>query len=306
MPLAEQIALVSLTRDIPLGSLTQVAAAIQKQIVRDFEPAWGIQATVDAFDDLASVPNDYHHVVIFNDPGELLDRLAFAIGEQNAEYIIQSFRDRHIEGVHLSAFTRQPFALVAASDTWTVTMSHEVLEMVADPYGNRLKAGAQPGNPRKRVSFLVEVCDPCQAVWYHVNGVPVCDFITPYYFEPVRISGFRYSFTGDVPGPLRLLDYGYLSWIDPADSGLYQLVYGDTEPALVASAMALRSRTGPLRTIVDTDPRTPRVTRWESLRAAGTLAAPDTAYVAMREASSGAALFTAQAFASVLEEDGRY
>jgi hypothetical protein len=305
MPLAEQVALVSLTRDIPLGTLTQVAAAIQKQIVRDFEPVWGIPATVDAFEDLTSVPNDYHHVVIFNDPGELLDRLAFAIGEQNADTVIQSFRDRHVEGVHLSAFTRQPFALVAASDAWTVTTSHEALEMIIDPYGNRLIAAAAPGNPRKRVNYLIEVCDPCQAVWYHVNGVPMCDFITPYYFEPVRIDGFRYSFTGDVPGPLQLLEYGYLSWIDPIDSGLYQLVYGDAEPSLVASSLALRSRSGPLRTIVDTDPRTPRVTRWDSLRPAGTLAAPQTANLAMREAASGAAIFTAQAFASVLEEDGR-
>ena len=34
--------------------------------------------------------------------------------------------------------------------------------------------------------------------WYPVNGVPVSDFYTPRYFEPVRTDGTRYSFTGEI------------------------------------------------------------------------------------------------------------
>ena len=47
-------------------------------------------------------------------------------------------------GIHLNAFTRQPFALVAAADAWTVVLSHEVLEMLADPWGNHLIAARTP------------------------------------------------------------------------------------------------------------------------------------------------------------------
>ena len=38
----------------------------------------------------------------------------------------------------------QPFALVQFSDAWSLTASHETLEMLADPFGNRLVAGRSP------------------------------------------------------------------------------------------------------------------------------------------------------------------
>ena len=77
------------------------------------------------------------------------------------------------------------------------------------------------------MKYLLEVCDPCQAVWYPVNGVPVSDFFIPRYFDPVAIEGGRYSFTGELKKPLDIAEGGYLSWIDPEDSGLYQLLAGD-------------------------------------------------------------------------------
>jgi hypothetical protein len=60
----------------------------------------------------------------------------------------------------------QPFALVTASsnlDEWSSTASHEALEMLIDPFGNRLVAGDSPKSDQGRVSFLVEVCDPSPA-----------------------------------------------------------------------------------------------------------------------------------------------
>ena len=52
MLLTDYVALVSLTRDISTSHLLQVAAAVQKQVTRDFAPLWGIRATVDAFANL--------------------------------------------------------------------------------------------------------------------------------------------------------------------------------------------------------------------------------------------------------------
>ena len=71
MPLTDNIALVSLTSTIPTSVFLQVAAALQKQVTRDFTPAWGIPATVNAFADFASVPSDYHVVIVFGDSAEL-------------------------------------------------------------------------------------------------------------------------------------------------------------------------------------------------------------------------------------------
>ena len=303
MPLTDHVAIVSLTSDIPTRLILQVAAAIQKQITRDFAPYWGARVTVDAFEDLESVPSDYHPVVIFSATHELVNQLEFAVGEQRAAEIVDDFERERLSGLHMNSYTRQPFSLVAANDTWTVTLSHETLEMITDPFGNRLVAAAHPLDPRRRVRYLLEVCDPCQAVWYPVNGVPVCDFYCPRYFDPVLPDRDRYSFTGSIQRPLQILEGGYLSWIDPGDSGLYQIGSGETAETLVADLDELKRSTAALRTIVDTSPLTPRLTR-HTLRPANTAFAASGAVAAVAEASRGTGLRVAQAIRSLAAEDG--
>jgi hypothetical protein len=303
VPLTDYVALVSLTSNVSTQALLQVAAAVQKQLTRDFFPFWGLPATVAAFTDLGSVPSDYHVVALFGDPEELVDRLEVAIDPEVLRRLATQFDRDQLQGVHLNEYTRQPFALVALSETWSVTVSHEILEMVADAYGSHLIAAGFPGDPIRRVNYLLEVCDPCQSAWYPVNGVPVSDFYTPRYFDPVRTDGTRYSFTGELRYPLHILDGGYVSFIDPRDSGLYQLQSGDAEPVLIADIASLARGSQPLRNVVDSDPRTPRVTA-ESLRPATSAATAPGAYAAMREASEGAALRTREALFSLATARG--
>jgi hypothetical protein len=298
VPLTEYVALVSLTREIPTRELLLVSAAIQKQVTRDFAPIWGLPATVDAFEDLTAVPSDYYRVVVFGEPSELASRLEFAIGEENADFLLAAFDADRLTGIHLNAFTRQPFAVIALTDVWTVATSHEILELIADPYGNRLIAARHPTIPNERVRYLLEVCDPCQSTWYPVNGVPVSDFYTPQYFEPVRIAGFRYSFTGRLEYPLDILEGGYLSWIDPRDLALYQLQGGQSEPVRLLALPEMARTMAPLRSVVDGDPRTPRVTARALNRATPAPITPG-AFQAVAEASEGTARTTAQAIASL-------
>ena len=51
--LTHHVALVSDTPSVTLAQVSAAAAALQKQVTRDFGAAWGIQATVTAFDKLA-------------------------------------------------------------------------------------------------------------------------------------------------------------------------------------------------------------------------------------------------------------
>ena len=271
MPHLDHIALVSLTDDVPIRDVLQVAAAVQKQVSRDFAPIWGIEATVDAFADLDSVPSDYRPVVVFGDTRELAGRIENAITPQEATLLLAEFDRGQISGIHLNSFTRQPFALVAADEGWEIAVSHEVLELIADPHGNRLIAVTHPLDHRRRVLVLVEVCDPCQAFWYPVNGIRMSDFYTPRYFDPVSSASTRYSFTGQIERPLQILDGGYITWIDPLDACMYQLQAGVPEPVLLKSVLELQASTVPLRTLVDGDSRTPRV--FGTYPANGTVAA---------------------------------
>ena len=138
------------------SDVTRVAAALQKQVARDFGPVWDVKATVDAFATLDDVPLGYWPILVGQE------------GQGGG-------------GVHLDD-NNQPYALVDLTSDWTVTASHECLEMLADPFGNRLVAGDSPDPKRRgRVEFLVEVCDPCEApgLGYTVNGVRVSDFYFP-------------------------------------------------------------------------------------------------------------------------------
>src|SRR4051794_11068852 len=194
------IALVADGSAIALDELTSVAAALQKQVLRDFGPIWGIQADVSAFGSLETIPLDYWPVIIKDD-----------IGSDSAAGYHQ---DQH----------GQPYSLVKYTSDWTLTASHEVLEMLGDPFGRRMVAGNSPVRGQGRVQFLVEVCDPSEGYEfaYQVNGIVVSDFYTPHFFDAAQSGGARYSFTGAIKHPREVLRGGYLSWYAPATREWWQ------------------------------------------------------------------------------------
>ena len=110
------------------------------------------------------------------------------------------------------------------SDSWSLTASHEMLEMLADPFGNRVVAGRSPKRGQGRVEFLVEVCDPSEAAefGYTVNDILVSDFYTSRYFDPAFDTHARYSFTGAITKPREVLRGGYVSWHDPVSNHWWQ------------------------------------------------------------------------------------
>ena len=125
----------------------------------------------------------------------------------------------------------------AQNDGWTIAASHEVLEMLVDPYGNRLHSSRSieiVGNRIKdgpgQFEYLVEACDPCEAdtYGYSINGIAVSDFITPHFYDPVTAAGTRYSFTGAIKSPREILPGGYISWVDQQTEEWQQLQWVDS------------------------------------------------------------------------------
>jgi hypothetical protein len=202
------VAVVSEVENHDPGDVARVTAALQRQAIRDFRPVWNVEATVDSFPKLEDVPVGYWPILIqedINTPGAA--------------------------GVHLDK-DGQPFALVAMSDSWSLTASHELLEMLADPFGNRLVPGQSPKKGQGRVEFLVEVCDPSEAdeFGYTVNDILMSDFYTPHFFDPVKAEGVRYSFTGAITEPRTILEGGYISFHDPVSNHWWQEIFFGPEP----------------------------------------------------------------------------
>lgn len=199
--LVQQLALVSIAERVNFNEIAIVSAALQKQAMRDGGPIWGVSATVDPFARLEDMPPGYWPMIV-------ADNIGF-----------------NAAGIHLDQ-DGQPFALITAStdnDVWSLTASHECLEMLVDPFGNRTVAGDSPKSGQGRVLFLVEVCDPSEAArfGYSSNGVLVSDFYTPRFFDPVT-SCVRYSFTDALKKPRDILRGGYLSWLEPVSGEWWQ------------------------------------------------------------------------------------
>jgi hypothetical protein len=202
MAVVRHLAVVSESKSVKLADLVPPAAALQIQITRDFAPVWRRPATIAAFDKLTDVPLDHWPMIVRDD----------------IPYRAQ--------GIHLDK-DGAPFSLILYGTGWSLTTSHEALEMLGDPLGNRMKSAPSIKPGQGRVRYLVEVCDPSEAdaYAYEINGVTVSDFYLPSYFDTAKTAGRRYSFTGAVADPRTVLQGGYVSWQEPATGHWWQQTY---------------------------------------------------------------------------------
>jgi hypothetical protein len=159
--------------------LDKVIAAITLQLNLHFKPEWGVGATLtNRSISLAGAPLQ-------------LDAATEAI-----IYLGDSSQDsRHgvnsAAGYHSQNHQGVPFGFVyldasdQAGEDWSVTLSHEVMELLADPAANSRVIGPDPrvdGPDPPSVAFELEVCDPTQGDWYPIGGVNVANFVNKSYF----------------------------------------------------------------------------------------------------------------------------
>jgi len=233
-----QVGLADKTGKIHPDLLQTVAAALTIQVTRDLTQFWTVQATVSVLSDPAKIPAGVWPVFLVKSlpPGE--------------------------GGFHLDKHN-QPYSEVIASasdEAWTIDASHEVLEMLVDPYGNRLQNSTSIEIKNRKIQdatgqfgYLVEACDPCEAdkFAYAINGIAVSDFITPHFYDPVTTSGTRYSFTGAIKAPRQILPGGYISWVNHETNQMQQLLYVDpSKPPSIVTLGPAPAR-GALRVFTD-------------------------------------------------------
>jgi hypothetical protein len=171
---------------------------LQIQLDRDFAPIWGVHAVVQALDRAENVPAHAW-------PMTILDQSDVGLG------------------VHLDK-NGKPFAEIQKGDDWSITASHEMLEMLVDPLGHKLRSDPDidPASDRHQVQYLVEVGDPCEIFAYSINGINVSDFITPEFYDTNAAPGALFDFLGRLAKALDVPEGCYISWIDPEDGRWHQ------------------------------------------------------------------------------------
>ncbi len=198
MPVRHVVLINKSSMNLSFTQLGEVAQALQTQLDRDFAPAWGIRAQILPLHTTDRVPARAWPIFILDQSDAGL-------------------------GVHLDKNGR-PFAEVQAGSSWSVTASHELLEMLADPLGHRFVQAPDidPASDGHLVSYLLEVGDPCEVFSYSVGQVAVSDFVTPEYYDTAAPQGTHLDFLGRLSQPFEVPLGCYISWQDPQDGRWHQ------------------------------------------------------------------------------------
>lgn len=188
------IAVLNQTTIISDAYIKQILPALQVQIVRDFFPIWGTLATLTFFDKNTPVPATAWQFV-FLDDADQADAL----------------------GYHEITSTGMPLGKVFVktalqyNTAWSITASHELLEMLCDPYIDTTVFD-QTTNTGGAL-YALEVCDAVEDNTYVISGVKVSDFVYPSWFESFRTSGStQFSFLSSITSPFALAKGGYISY----------------------------------------------------------------------------------------------
>jgi hypothetical protein len=184
-----------------------VIVALQTQASRDFAPIWGMDA------DLSFVPNGQRPPA---------GNWWLTILDDSDQGGTLGYHDLTEAGLPLGkVFAKTD---IVNNLQWSVTASHELLEMLGDP---AINLSVLVGN----TLYAYEVCDSTESEQfaYEINGVKVSDFVFPSWFEPFHHSGSQFDFGNHVTAPLQLLPEGYIGTYDiTSGNGWQQTTAQDT------------------------------------------------------------------------------
>ena len=194
-------------------------------VLQDFAPAWGRDAAL-AFIPSGSQPASGSWWLVILDNSDQ----AGALG----------YHDLTSEGLPLGkvfAATDKQFGA-----NWTVTASHELLEMLADPDVN-LTAFVQFGETTARL-YAYEVADACEAdsYGYKIGNTVVSDFVYPAWFESFALAGTQLDQQRQIQSPFELLPGGYISIFDISTGGGWQQINGREAQSRYSSRAHVGSR----------------------------------------------------------------
>jgi hypothetical protein len=212
--------------NIPDEEVQAGIRAINRQIANDFAPYWGFGGQLRLEGGIGRVPDQQN------------------LSELRGEAMIYLYDDLNVSnafGSHGKNFRGVPFGFVFTAlcaqlnEPWSITLSHEALELLGDPQGNLLAQGPHPGHPQQTVFHWFEMCDAVQSEWYLIDGIPVSNFVLPAYFTNGDEPGTRNDFLGRRDGYGNSLhSFGikpgsYIGYFDPQINGMATWsVYGDS------------------------------------------------------------------------------
>ncbi len=217
------------------ADVQEVIRAVNRQLSEDFARHWHRHAQLRLEGPIGRRPDRSH-------PEELRGDAILYLWDEVDQADALGYHDLNYRGI--------PFGVVFTElaeelgEPWTVTFSHEALELAMDPEANLLARGPHPEDPSRSVYHWYELCDAVQAQSYEIDGVEVSNFVLPLYFTEGDEEGSRNDFLGDEERPLASFGVapgGYIGFFDP-ETGRHEQYHSPEGDSL--RRHAARSRAG--------------------------------------------------------------
>jgi len=205
-----QISVINASTVVSDAEVQPVVDALQQQVTHDFGPLWGVDAALTFVPGNSTPPSNTWWLSILDDSDQ-----AGALG----------YHDLTPEGLPLGkvfAGTDLKYGSI-----WSVTASHELLEMLGDPNINLTvlvqPQNVQPQNAQPQSAqtagtlYAYELCDACEddSFAYTISGVKVSDFVYPSWFEDFRAeNSTQFDQQKRITKPFQLLTGGYIGVFD--------------------------------------------------------------------------------------------
>lgn len=216
--------------------IQEAIRAINRQISEDFEPYWHLGGQLRLEGKSGSRPQK-------QDPSDMRGDAILYLWDKTDVPGALGYHDTNNRGIPFGfVFTELSASL---GENWTVTLSHEALELLADPEVNLLVAGPHPSNRKKAVFHWYEMCDAVQAETYKIDAIEVSNFVLPLYFTGGEEVGGRNDFLGKSHNGKTLQSFGvnpggYVGFFNP-ETGEHE-TFSMKGDAKAAKRMEAKSR----------------------------------------------------------------
>lgn len=218
------ISTINRSKNLHDEDILPVIRAINRQIQEDFYPYWSLSASLRLEGKVGKAINK----------NELADMRGDAV-----LYIADQADIKDALGYHDTNFRGIPYGFVfldvcqELNEAWSVTLSHEALELLGDMQGNLLVQGPHPQHPKQEVFHWFEMCDAVQSQHYEIDGVAVSNFVLPAYFTLGEQEGSRNDFLARKINGKGLASFGicpgsYVGFYNPK-TGKHETCWSDED-----------------------------------------------------------------------------
>lgn len=186
--------------------LPPILEAIEKQVLDHFEPAWNQGCDLYPASLIDRVFPEHWQIVLLDDADQ-----ADALGYHELTQFGQPLGKVFVK-------TCQQYG-----ENWTVTLSHELLEMLGDPDCDQTAIDTQAN------TYALEVCDAVEQQTYTIDGIEVSNFCFPRWFgmsNPPQLQSENFDYLGKCLQPFQLQAGGYISEKKGLDGSPWTDVYG--------------------------------------------------------------------------------